>query len=195
MSERTALYRMFDREGTLLYVGITNNFGRRWARHAATQPWYPDVQRQTVDWYPSREDAEREEVDAIKAEVPKYNTMHSPVPWRRWRGQPQVAAPQKPLRPDDDRLVDLTGFTSGDIGSGYCIEGPEIVAPGTYLISFDYDPAKSEPVRLAKCILVDPGDEVARDFGGRHRVQPPELNVPGRPKSRPKPCPCYECAA
>jgi hypothetical protein len=34
----TALYRLYDERGTLLYVGITGAPGKRMARHAETQP-------------------------------------------------------------------------------------------------------------------------------------------------------------
>lgn len=73
MGDRTALYRMFDRSGVLLYVGIAKNFGRRWQQHASTKPWWPEVQRQTVDWYPSRAAADRAETAVIATEKPQHN--------------------------------------------------------------------------------------------------------------------------
>ena len=77
--EPTALYRTYDTSSDLLYVGISNNFGTRWKQHAKTQPWWPEVQRLTVEWYPNREDAEAAEVAAIGAEQPKYNIRHAGV--------------------------------------------------------------------------------------------------------------------
>ena len=78
-SERTALYRMFDAGRALLYIGVSNNFGYRWKQHASAQSWWPEVQRQTVEWYPNRKDAEAAEVAAIKAEGPRHNITHSAV--------------------------------------------------------------------------------------------------------------------
>ena len=79
--ERTALYRMFDASGALLYIGVSKDFGRRWKEHARTQPWWDDVQRQTADWFPSRRDAAEAEVAAIQAESPKYNVTHAIKPF------------------------------------------------------------------------------------------------------------------
>src|SRR5258707_1324603 len=77
MSERTAVYRLYEASDALLYVGVSSNFGRRWKQHAAAQPWWPDVQRLTVDWYPDRPSALSAERVAIKAEVPAHNVMHA----------------------------------------------------------------------------------------------------------------------
>jgi len=37
-AKRTALHRLHDTGGRLLYVGITNNTAARWAGHAFTKP-------------------------------------------------------------------------------------------------------------------------------------------------------------
>jgi predicted GIY-YIG superfamily endonuclease len=89
VSERTAVYRVFDIADTLLYIGIAKNFGRRWEHHASVQPWWPEVARQTVEWHPDRDTAEAIEKDAIKAEGPRYNKIHAVKPPR----------PPKPERP------------------------------------------------------------------------------------------------
>jgi len=73
----TALYHVYGDEDLLLYIGVSNNFGRRWTEHAKKQPWWPDLRRQTVLWYPSRPEAEDAEEAAIKAEKPRYNIVHN----------------------------------------------------------------------------------------------------------------------
>ena len=53
----TWLYRMYDAEGQLLYVGITSQrVEDRWKGHHARW-WWPLVARHRVDLYPSRPDA------------------------------------------------------------------------------------------------------------------------------------------
>lgn len=76
--ERTALYRLYDAEGRLLYIGITDNPRRRWVQHAAKQAdaWWPDVARKSIEWFPSRGAAEAAEVRAIEREGPPYNSRH-----------------------------------------------------------------------------------------------------------------------
>lgn len=77
-TERTALYRIWGDAGLLLYIGISNSFGRRWREHAKRQPWWDEMRRLTADeWFDHREDAEAAERTAIKAERPKYNKTHA----------------------------------------------------------------------------------------------------------------------
>lgn len=78
MTERAAVYRLYDDGGELLYVGVADKIGRRWDQHARSQQWWPDVSRQTVEWHPDRDVALLAEEAAIKAECPKYNVMHTP---------------------------------------------------------------------------------------------------------------------
>ena len=76
--EETALYRVYGETDLLLYIGISNNFGRRWREHAKKQPWWGEKRRLTVDeWFPFRSDAEAAEAAAIRAERPKYNKTHN----------------------------------------------------------------------------------------------------------------------
>jgi predicted GIY-YIG superfamily endonuclease len=74
-----ALYRFFDAGGDLLYVGITNDPGRRWGRHANDKPWWHEVDHIEIERYPDRESVLAAEQKATKEERPKYNVVHKPV--------------------------------------------------------------------------------------------------------------------
>lgn len=76
-SSRTALYRFFDVNGRLLYIGITEQVGRRWDAHMRLKSWWPEVHRQTVEWHDSRAAAAAAEVAAITEERPRHNARHS----------------------------------------------------------------------------------------------------------------------
>lgn len=78
-SERTALYRLYDVEKRLLYIGITNNPTTRWQQHARTkgESWWSDVATKELEWFDSRRDAEKAEVIAIRTEGPPYNDRHA----------------------------------------------------------------------------------------------------------------------
>jgi hypothetical protein len=77
----TALYRLFDEYGQLLYLGITGNPGQRWKDHAKAHPWWPEVTRRDVEWLPmGRNDAVRAERAALAAELPLYDRTHRPLP-------------------------------------------------------------------------------------------------------------------
>lgn len=73
---RTALYRHFDAEGQLLYVGISNNPIYRLHQHQAAD-WFFDIANVKIEWLGSFEDALIAEAEAIAAERPKHNKTHN----------------------------------------------------------------------------------------------------------------------
>lgn len=74
---RTALYRLYNSEDVLLYVGIAADPRERWAQHAIDKPWWTEVTRRDVEWVPSRFDAETAEREAIISEKPLHNSQHA----------------------------------------------------------------------------------------------------------------------
>ena len=72
MADLHAVYRMFDATGRLLYIGVTGNPSRRFKGHAEKR-WYPLTSTITLQWFPTREAAERAEQRAIRSEHPKLN--------------------------------------------------------------------------------------------------------------------------
>ena len=77
-AEPTWLYRVYGDAEQLLYIGISNDFGRRWNQHAKTQLWWEEKRRLSADnLFDSRDEAEAAERAAIKAEKPKYNFTHN----------------------------------------------------------------------------------------------------------------------
>jgi len=73
MTERTALYRLYDADDRLLYVGITNNLKARWRAHAKDKHWWPEVARKSIEWFETRKSAERVEKIEVEQENPVYN--------------------------------------------------------------------------------------------------------------------------
>lgn len=69
-----ALYRHFDAGGNLLYVGISISAARRLGEHQRSA-WARQISLVTVEWLPSRADAERREMLAIREEKPKFNVV------------------------------------------------------------------------------------------------------------------------
>lgn len=86
----TTLYRLFNADDQLLYVGIAGNPGRRWEQHRGDKLWWGDVARTTLEHFDTREEAERAEITAIKTEHPLRNIVHN-------RGGKPAPAP--PLAP------------------------------------------------------------------------------------------------
>lgn len=74
---RTALYRLYDVNNGLLYVGISANPDVRWGQHSQTKPWWSEVADRKVEWHQMRADAAEAERVAIKAERPVWNLQHA----------------------------------------------------------------------------------------------------------------------
>jgi predicted GIY-YIG superfamily endonuclease len=71
------LYRHFDAEGALLYVGVSLNTITRLAQHRASSMWFSKIARVDIETFDSREAALRAERDAIVREKPLHNTRHN----------------------------------------------------------------------------------------------------------------------
>jgi predicted GIY-YIG superfamily endonuclease len=69
----TSLYRFYDAENRLLYVGITLHVPNRWSDHARGKSWWRDVDHSTVEHFATRAEAAAKELTAIRTEGPLYN--------------------------------------------------------------------------------------------------------------------------
>lgn len=76
--QSTCLYRYFDSEGQLLYIGITQNQGIRLQQHFASSLWFKLVSSAAIEHYDTRQEAIAAERDAILTELPIYNVVHNP---------------------------------------------------------------------------------------------------------------------
>jgi hypothetical protein len=77
---RTALYRLFDSEGRLLYVGIAFDPQARWLGHSSTKSWWNEVERREVEWHDTRSHALAVESNVILNEAPLYNIAGAEEP-------------------------------------------------------------------------------------------------------------------
>jgi predicted GIY-YIG superfamily endonuclease len=69
----TCVYRLYDAEGSLLYVGVASDLEVRFKDHAKEKAWWPLVARREITWFDSRLDAMYEESRAIGRESPIHN--------------------------------------------------------------------------------------------------------------------------
>lgn len=70
---KTALYRHFDAQDVLLYVGISLSAVHRLEQHRHRSGWFGQIKRVDVEWHPSREAALDAEALAIALEIPLWN--------------------------------------------------------------------------------------------------------------------------
>lgn len=75
--ERTCLYRHFNSNGELLYVGISLDFVRRLQQHMIGSCWSEDIFLVTVTWFSTLAEAIEAEKAAIVEERPKWNKRYN----------------------------------------------------------------------------------------------------------------------
>lgn len=75
---KTALYRHFDKDGELLYVGIAKSLAARTEQHSGKSEWFDEVATTETQYFDSRKEALVAETTAIRAERPKHNKLHNP---------------------------------------------------------------------------------------------------------------------
>jgi hypothetical protein len=73
----TALYRLYAADDKLLRVGITWNLKVRLAEYKASESWWPEVARKTVELHATRASAEDAERTAIREQRPLHNAKGS----------------------------------------------------------------------------------------------------------------------
>jgi hypothetical protein len=76
-TEEHLLYRFFDAEGVLLYVGLTYDLVQRFSQHSVERWWWGQWATVTATRYVSRAELEAAERKAIKSEKPLYNEVHN----------------------------------------------------------------------------------------------------------------------
>jgi hypothetical protein len=67
------LYRHFNEEGLLLYVGVTLSPLARLAGHRTKASWFPDIATITIERFQTKQSAVDAEWNAILFERPKFN--------------------------------------------------------------------------------------------------------------------------
>lgn len=71
----TKLYRHYDKDDNLLYVGISLSPTYRLSQHKKNSHWFNEIARIDIETYSSREEALQNERKAINEENPKHNVM------------------------------------------------------------------------------------------------------------------------
>lgn len=74
-TDRHHVYRLFDRDGELLYIGATSNIGSRLNDYRRNCVWWHRVGFVDSDEYPTRAEAFAAEAAAIREHQPELNTQ------------------------------------------------------------------------------------------------------------------------
>ena len=133
------LYRMFDADGRLLYVGISSDVGKRLKQHSQDKDWWKQVATVGVEHHKSRRHAAVAEREAIIAEKPlwnlTYNTgMSKPMPplmvalmaeQDRLDDEQEATVPQQPAQ-SNPKPCDICGYVMRTGARAYRPDGKRI---------------------------------------------------------------------
>ena len=71
------LYRHFNDQGELLYVGMSLSTVARLMEHRCNSHWFYDIVNIKIEYFPDMESVLKAETLAIKMEKPLHNIMHN----------------------------------------------------------------------------------------------------------------------
>lgn len=110
MTGRTALYRHFDADGCLLYVGISCNPLSRLKQHSWAAEWFERLASTSVEWLDKRSEAMKAERSAIQNELPEFNRA----------GVERVCGNEPSEWPEElaqiERFLEETGMAASTLG-------------------------------------------------------------------------------
>lgn len=167
-AKRTALYRLYDAEDRLLYLGITVNVKQRLPQHAMTKFWWHLVVRTDVEWHPNRRAAEDAERIATVTERPIYDGSYRAFNGVKYKTGMRLRDPYwRPLAVKIYREIE-----AGDYALGEALPDEKAIAAKYEVSTISVAAAIT---RLIKCRMVEwPGQR----NGFRHIVRLPADRLP-----------------
>ena len=81
------VYRLYDQEGRLIYVGCTHDLYKRLKFHQKHQWWYPQIARIVTETHPSRSAALNAETRIRDTEHPRWNIEGRWMKRGNWNNQ------------------------------------------------------------------------------------------------------------
>lgn len=111
--ERHILYRWYNTNDELLYVGITKNAYNRHKQHIREKEWcvFEELKETKYEYFDSRENLIEAEKNAIILEKPKYNVTHNdnPIQYKK------VTEPKQPRKKKEPEIKIVKEFVTREI--------------------------------------------------------------------------------
>lgn len=108
------LYRHFDKDNRLLYVGESISTMGRLAQHRSGSGWYDEITNVTIEKFPTKSAAKEAESIAIRSENPLYNKAGR-QPGTSEKATWKVPTKEKIIESSGIREYDWSLFTEGAI--------------------------------------------------------------------------------
>lgn len=157
-AEKTELYRHYDKDNTLLYVGVSLSYASRLAQHRDHAHWFKDVEIVKIERFLTRREALDAEKRAVVSENPKCNIQLK-------KTEADIARENRRLRAEKSKSESRLNLTGRVVNFSICYQLKEL--PGLLGISsnelnrhvdegnlsfFELDPKiiKGEPTKTRK---------------------------------------------
>lgn len=75
-TQPSSVYRMYDKGGVLIYVGLTDRGHLRQADHLASKAWAREIAETHWEHFDTREEAAHRERDLIEEKHPQHNVVY-----------------------------------------------------------------------------------------------------------------------
>jgi predicted GIY-YIG superfamily endonuclease len=154
---KTILYRYFDSDGSLLYVGITRDQAKRFSSHNRQSKWMPRAVQCTLEHFETRAEAKAAETLAIQNENPIHNIAESSKQLRKsvyWRLSAETHLIQMTSKPEGGLDYDHREFQKDFMEAIYGLPA-ETQFDWIEFLAFSYDLLKSNTSKmypnLVKC--------------------------------------------
>ncbi len=115
-----AVYRAYDADGVLLYVGCSRRWPLRFEQHAGARPWWDEVTRVDLQHFATCLEAFAAERNAIASEYPLYNIAGKSRPPVRRARRPRGPLPLTPLK----RVIFSEGFKQSWLAEQIGVDQP-----------------------------------------------------------------------
>lgn len=104
-------YEVWDADDRLVYVGVADNFDRRWRQHEDKSWWLNEVKLKyvVVNGYRSRDEARQVEAQVINEHAPVYNTNREIRHYKRFLEHWDSPFDEWTLMRVDHRLFEAVG--------------------------------------------------------------------------------------
>ena len=118
-AEKTELYRHFDKNNTLLYVGVSLSYASRLAQHRDHAHWFQEVDTVKIERFATRRDALDAEKRAVLSENPKCNIQLK-------KTAAEIARENRRLRAEQSKNESRLNLTGKVVNFSLCYDLKEL---------------------------------------------------------------------
>lgn len=119
MGQKYQLYRHYNNEGDLLYIGISLSSIARLMQHRRKAAWFDEIANIEIETFDSLQDCKAAEKRAIRNEGPRHNIVYNGDSWPRLPDDTEENLPGMSLAEAAAYLDSPPSFVNSLLRGGY----------------------------------------------------------------------------